>query len=262
MCANVTRKFFSEIMVDQGLEQKIKTLKISGGVTGITQNESAMNRFLVAGPELNILSSNFQNKFTLTSSTFDNKYHHEVFGSASSYLITNANKVKTCIVQHCDGNPFSNDIKLMNIVTHMEVADKHKSDILLRDEKGTSKHLEFISEHLKPDSMTTRWDTIHKLSLKTFNSCLNARTVKINDKLFNVRDDRKFLTRLLVIMRSRSELSDQLPENIGKYEMSVTPKSLFKTQYKLRVPTDKGTFLQRIREFPHSDLTIMKRKTQ
>ena len=38
--------------MDQGLEQEIRALKVSGGVIGITQNKSALDRHFLTAPEL------------------------------------------------------------------------------------------------------------------------------------------------------------------------------------------------------------------
>ena len=38
--------------MDQGLEQEIRALKVSGGVIGITQNKSALDRYFLIAPEL------------------------------------------------------------------------------------------------------------------------------------------------------------------------------------------------------------------
>ena len=43
---------FCGLGVDQGLEQEIRALKVSGGVIGITQNKSALDRYFLIAPEL------------------------------------------------------------------------------------------------------------------------------------------------------------------------------------------------------------------
>ena len=43
---------FTDLFVDQALEQKIQHLKAVGGITGITQNREALERYFYIAPEL------------------------------------------------------------------------------------------------------------------------------------------------------------------------------------------------------------------
>lgn len=122
-------------------------------------------------------------------------------------------------------------------------------DILNRDEKGFNKQSEFATVRLTPTAEMSIWDTVKKLRLQTFNSCLNQRTIKVNNKTIVLREDCNLLTRMLVIMRSRPELAEKLPENIGMYEMSLIPRSLFEPSGKIRIPKDKSAFMKYIREY-------------
>ena len=50
-CVKKSGTPFTNLFVDQTLEQEIRGLKVVGGITGLTQDESALNRFLMATPE-------------------------------------------------------------------------------------------------------------------------------------------------------------------------------------------------------------------
>ncbi|CAB4011171.1 Hypothetical predicted protein [Paramuricea clavata] len=51
---------FTNLFVDQTLEQQIRGLKVAGGITGITQNESALDRYLLIAPETKRIVDEFQ----------------------------------------------------------------------------------------------------------------------------------------------------------------------------------------------------------
>ena len=63
-CVKKTGTPFSNLFVDQTLEQEIRGLKVVGGITGLTQNESALNRFLLATPELTRIVAEFQHRYS------------------------------------------------------------------------------------------------------------------------------------------------------------------------------------------------------
>ena len=51
---------FTNLSVEQTLEQLIRELKVAGGITGIMQNGDALNRFFLIAPELVSLVQTFQ----------------------------------------------------------------------------------------------------------------------------------------------------------------------------------------------------------
>ena len=76
---------FTNLFVDQCLEQKIRGLKVMGGITGITQNKEALDRYFVIAPQLAKIVDDFQNHFgeEKQSRTLD---HYQLHGSMSSRL--------------------------------------------------------------------------------------------------------------------------------------------------------------------------------
>ena len=52
-------KRFSGTPIDMTHEQDNKLVKVDGGVIGITSNENALNKWLVAGPEVFRLANEF-----------------------------------------------------------------------------------------------------------------------------------------------------------------------------------------------------------
>ena len=76
---------FTNLFVDQTLEQLIRELKVAGGITGITQNEEALSRFFLIAPELVILIQNFQDTYCCT--TNDPKTMKEHYQLSSSVAL-------------------------------------------------------------------------------------------------------------------------------------------------------------------------------
>ena len=78
---------------------------------------------------------------------------------------------------------------------------------------------------------------------------MKKATIAVGDKVVKLLEDRQLLARFLVIQQSRPQLVDKLAETIRKYEMAVTPRSLFATDGILLIPTDRSSFMKEIEQY-------------
>ncbi len=101
-----------------------------------------------------------------------------------------------------------------------------KDDILHFGEKGQKRFEEFVCERLLPTSKLSVWDSMKKFKLKTFWNWMAKTKVRVGDKVIKLREECELLGRFLIIQGSQPELVPKLEETIGKYEMSVVPRSL------------------------------------
>eukprot|EP00794_Sanderia_malayensis_P019658 gene19658-21605_t len=85
---------FTDLFVDQALEQKIRQLKVVGGKTGITQNKEALERYFFITPELSRLKEEFESSFGYKQNAADLKKHHQLTGSTATRMFHNAAKIK------------------------------------------------------------------------------------------------------------------------------------------------------------------------
>ena len=131
----------------------------------------------------------------------------------------------------------------------MAIPDAVKYDILNRDEKGQARYEEFVTHRMINGSPTSLWDRVENLKLKRYSTWMTKATIAVGDKLLKLREDRQLLARFLAIQQSRPQLIDKLVETIGKYEMAVTPRSLFATDGTLLIPTDKSSFMKEIEQY-------------
>ena len=235
---------FTNLFVDQTLEQQIRDHKVAGGITGITQNESALVRYLLIAPELKRLVESFKTCYTINNPKAK-KMHHQLTGSMASRLQRNATKINVGILQHCNGNPFSVDTGLMNIASNMAVSSTAEKDIVERDKKGEAAFKIFVANRLvKATAKISMWDPVKKLSLRSFANWQKKERCIVNKKVIKLREDRQLLARFLVIQRSRPELLQKLNDVIGKYKFSTIPRSVFSTYGQLFIPTDKRAFVK------------------
>ena len=179
---------FTDLFVDQTLEQKIRDLKVAGGITGITQHEEALKRYLLIVPELTRCVKEFQEIHGIgANSSSDAVEHYQLAGTVVIRTFKNAAKIKECILKHCQENPFISQIKLMNIVSNMAVPDEGKRVILLRDEKGEARFREFVSTRiLTATANKSIWDPVVKMKLKGFTTMQRKTTCKGTEKIVKI----------------------------------------------------------------------------
>ena len=72
-----TNNVFSAISIDQCHEQMNKLIKGEGGAVGLTEDPHALERWMVAGPEISRLIHEFENNFHSLESQTSNKHHEQ-----------------------------------------------------------------------------------------------------------------------------------------------------------------------------------------
>ena len=73
-------------------------------------------------------------------------------------------------------------------------------------------------------------------------------SIKVGNKIYKLREDREFMSKCVVLSRSRPELLGKLDELIGHYEMSVFPRALFSSDGRLLISKDKSHLMNLIIE--------------
>ena len=110
-----TRNKFSAMAIDQCHEQNNAIIKQSGGAIGLTTNPSALRRWMVAGPEISRIVTDFE-KCALEKQAGSSDYrHHEQYAGVQARFITEVGSLITVIEEM--GNPFlekSNDLLVLD----------------------------------------------------------------------------------------------------------------------------------------------------
>eukprot|EP00794_Sanderia_malayensis_P001433 gene1433-1577_t len=216
------------LVTDQkALEQQIRFLTGLGGIIGITQNEAALERYLLIAPEVKRIVEEFKECFEADQRK-ERKEHHQDSCSTRSRLHSNAEKLRGSILKHCKENPFSSDIPLMNIKSSMILPPLVARNVIERDKKGNEAYISFVNNRLVADTAeVSMWDPIKKMTLKLFSNWQKKAACKVKDKIIKLREDRQLIARFLVIQKSRPNLSEKLNYVIATYEFSMIPRSLF-----------------------------------
>ena len=218
---NNSKIAFCALGADHALEQVNRWMKVAGGIVGITQNQTARTRFFLVAPELARLKVESKQDANVEKNL--SSKHYELTNAERNKVIVSALSLTTTLQGFT--NPFEYDWDdIINIVTKAVVSVDVQKDIETLEQKGSETFDEFIESRLKTRN-TNFWDSMKKLSLKTWKSSLKETKIKVGDKTVELKEDRGLFARMLIVANSRPEIS--LENTIGTYELSVVPRALF-----------------------------------
>ena len=138
------------------------------GIVGITENEGALRWWLVSGPEIARILSEFEDQFQRWRGT-DVRHHEQLPSIQKAFASDLKNTISTFEKL---GNPFSedrNDLYVLDIKLIMP--DEVVATVRSVEDIGKTKFDGFVRERIKNPSMTF-YDTIVKNNLALFKSKL------------------------------------------------------------------------------------------
>lgn len=107
---------------DHGIEQENRALKVIGEMTGITQNEKALEKYFLIASELSKYLTEFAAIYDIGERV--TRTHHEISGGKLSRMMGHASELSK--VFHAHGNPFTEefDNDLYGLLTRDVINDK------------------------------------------------------------------------------------------------------------------------------------------
>ena len=106
--AKKTLHNFSAMAEDQSHEQNNAKVKGNGGAVGLTENEQALRRWMVSGPEVCRVIEEFQAVVNSPKNLISEAHHEEMPGRQKKFH-SNVNSFLS--VMRDNGNPFSDESK-------------------------------------------------------------------------------------------------------------------------------------------------------
>ena len=235
-CVNKSTVPFCSLGVDHALEQVNKTMKVLGGIRGITQKPMTLARFFLVAPELARLSAEAEKLAGITKR--QRVHHHEL--SKSAELHCEKSRQQLCNVLH-EQNPFSmEDDCLMNLITKCIMPENVKKDILRSDVVGEQAYQSFVSEHIIGE--INLWERMPKVKLERWSSATKCSRVKVINKTVELKENRSLFARMAIVAQSRPEIN--IEEAIGTYEFSCISRALFASDGSLLPCVGKSKLMQ------------------
>ena len=137
---------FVGIGSDHAMEQENKNLKIVGGIIGITQNPVALNRFCLAGPILNLISKEFEEKQHILREDKSGR-HYQLKGAFNKRLFGNVEKILT--VMKSFNVSFEASQFLANVVTKAVLPQKVAEEFLQHEKIGQALYNTFVQDRIQ-----------------------------------------------------------------------------------------------------------------
>lgn len=187
---------FSAIAIDQAHEQANAVIKGDGGVIGITEDPSALRRWMVAGPEISHLVSEYE-KASRAKETPTATRHHESAPDAQRQFLDKAQKL-TKVMQDL-GNPFQEESSDLLTLDTKDIAHPKAADLInTHYDRGRDQFKEFM-EHLEHGDGEFFYQPIKKNNIDFFKHDQVAKEPKQK----TLREDCHLFSRLFISCQSR-----------------------------------------------------------
>ena len=189
---------FMSVGADYACEQFNRLMKAHGGLTGISNNPNARQRFFLATPELSCLAKDFKSQFHSAGSQA--AVHHDLSPGKVKREHGTITKIKEATESH--GNPFAVEgSAISNLITHAYIPDKYVPQILNIDDTGQKLYEDYVSERINGD--VSLWAPVKKEKNLMYMSGNKKHTVKVRDKTVDLKETKALYGRLMVARSNR-----------------------------------------------------------
>ena len=208
---------YTALGMDHAGEQVNKTIKIEGGLTGVSRNENARTRYFLTAPIISKIASNFKAPNTA-------KKHHQNNRAYSTRQTEMKEKLVAVLRQH--NVTFDQDMgpEMHNFITKQVFPEEITTDVLSVEKVGKDGLKTFVEERLAKDATTSIWAPSRKMNLKLCFTANKAKKTKLDDKIINLQSERMLFSRCAIVANSDRDLD--MMSVIGNYELDVIPRSL------------------------------------
>ena len=191
---------FSCMAMDQSHEQLNKSIKGEGGAVGLTEDPGALRRWMIGGPELSRLVTEFEDALCDVSDS-SSKHHEQV----PHIQMTFAKDVKSLVVTFEElGNPFLECSKeLVVLDTKIIMHDKAIESVMSAKQLGIEQYHAFVADRIVSNNNTAITDTLSKNSLPLFHSHVQRENSKSHSKAIALKRDCHLFSRLYIACQSR-----------------------------------------------------------
>ncbi|CAH3136345.1 unnamed protein product, partial [Porites lobata] len=198
---------FCAVGGDTALEHLNRSMKVSGGLVGITLNESARAKFFLIAPELARLTTEAKAMAGLVP---ERAHHQELNSAVLTHEDNSINKLTETIKTFT--NPFSSDqntnTNLYNLVTKVVMNEKTKKDLVNQSEEERKLFSAFVQDRIKTGKINLR-APVKKRNLLTWKTSAKVIKVKAKDTIIELKEDRNLFARLAMVCKSRPEIDIQ-----------------------------------------------------
>ena len=183
--------------VNHSLEHINRSMKVSGGLVGITLNPSARAKFFLIAPELARLARQVKDMAGVTVKIQDRHNHNtKVLNRKEKNIL----KLKSTISIYTNRFTQTGD-ELFNLVTKVVVLDEVKRDLCTESSERRKLFETFITERIQKGS-TNLWSKMTKRNLLTWKSTGQKVKVKLNNAIVELQKDRSLFAKMMIVCQT------------------------------------------------------------
>ena len=215
-----TSNKFSAMAIDQCHEQNNATVKESGGAIGLTSNPSALRRWMVAGPEVARVVTEFEHFATGRQDDQAHLHHDQRPGVQTAF----AKDVSALAAAFRElGNPFLEKSQDLLVLDTRDIADTSVIESVRKVEAlGEEQYQVFVKERLdKCEKPITEVITKNKLPLFR-NQSVRCHSSRQKMQITSLKNDCSLFSRLYISCQTRDGDLDRF----FTHENQATPPSL------------------------------------
>lgn len=228
---------FSAIAIDQAHEQNNALVKGDGGAVGLTESPEALRRWMVAGPEIARMVTEFEASFSgIEDETQRIGKHHETSKGLQSKFAKEVQSLVTVVEEM--GNPFTEKSKDLLVLDTRDLAAVDVIKTVKEIEAlGKSQFDNFQKERLENQEKNV-CDPIKKNKLALFKTPSRKPLSKEKQQISSLKTDCALFSRLFISCQTRNEDLD----DFFQHENQGCPPSI-SLNGKLRISSKKSDLL-------------------
>lgn len=191
-----TKHDFSALALDQAHEQANAVIKADDGAIGLTENPSALRRWMVYGPEVSHLVSLYEMEAE-TKEASDHFLHHEQTPHAQKTFLERVNKLSNVLLDL--GNPFQEESGDLFSLDTKEVAHSSSAELVHSHlQIGQTQYQDFVTR--LEDNPSSFYEPIRKNRLDFF--CPD-KPVTDPSKQKQLKEDYHLFSKLFISCQNR-----------------------------------------------------------
>lgn len=216
--AQKTKRSFSAIPIDQAHEQNNACVKGDGGAVGLTENPSALRRWMIAGPEVARVIQEFENSCVQRSRKVDTRHHDQTASVQTSF----GRDVRSLLaVMEEFGNPFEEESQDLLVLDTKEIAHPDVVKTVHTVKSIGQDQFDVFAKECLVDRTKPLNDTIYRNKLSLFSTPV-SKTSKGKKQIDSLKCDVELFSRLYISCQTRDGNLDEF----FRHENQACPPSL------------------------------------
>ena len=197
--AQKSNRKFSHIGLDHNHEQINAKIKGVGGAIGLTENDAALAKWLLAGPEISRMVEEFEDSNSL--SELDSILeHHDTTESAQKHFSADVRTMYDALAEF--GNPFMDDSKdLYALDTKVVPGHEAIENLYSAEAVGKEQFENYRNSHILKDKPIS--DAIRRNNMQIFKCTKPKIKTKKDTQLKAARSDAALYSRLFIACQNR-----------------------------------------------------------